>query len=103
MTANEIQTITGEAERTRAAAQLYLDRAARRDYAPGYFDKWGRWYPADDERQDCCDGIRAPSKCWPYTLLRHCRTQLHVATLCGVDRKALARAARDLRAEAMPK
>ena len=101
MTANEIRAITGEAERTRAAAQLYLDRVSRRAYAPGHFDRGGRWYPADGEWAGCCDGIRDPSLRWPYTLLRHCRTQVHVATLCCVDREALARAVRDLRAEAM--
>ena len=101
MTANEIQTITDDAARTKAAAQLYLDRVSRRVYAPGYFDKQGRWYPADGERQDCCGGIRKPSRNWPYTLLRHCRSQAHVAMLCGVDRKALALAVRELRAETM--
>ena len=103
MTANEIVAITDDAARTKAAAQLYLDRVSRRVYVPGYFDKQGRWYPADGEWAECCDGIRAPSKRWPYTLLRHCRSQAHVATLCCVDRKALALAARLLRAEAMPK
>ena len=103
MTVHEILTITGEAERTRAAAQLYLDRAARRAYAPGHFDKQGRWYPADGEWAGCCDGIRDPSQRWPYTLLRHCRSQAHIAALCCVDRKALALAVRGLRQEAMPK
>jgi len=101
MTANEIRNLTDDVARTRAAAQLYLDRASRRDYVPGHFDRGGRWYPADDELQDCCMVIRVPSKRWPYPLLRHCRTQLHVAALCGVDPRALALAVREMRAEAM--
>ena len=79
-----------------------LDRAietykARRDRVSGPVgrrDGAGRWYPAESERRACCDHIRAPSRAWPWSLLRHCCTAAHVANLYGVQAADVRRGAR---------
>lgn len=71
-----------------AVAELYA-RKVRYHHPNGKFDKAGRWYPDDDERQECCKGIRAPSRSYPYSLMTHCRTARHVAHLYRVDEAIL--------------
>jgi len=72
----------------------YLQRQDRVSHPQGEFDNGGRWYPSDEERQECCYSIRSPSRNWPYSLLLHCRTLRHVARLYGVDEEELRRLAR---------
>jgi len=72
----------------------YLQRRDRESDPEGKFDRAGRWYPSDEECQDCCASIRSPSRKWPYSLLVHCRSLRHVAHLYGVDEKELRRYAR---------
>lgn len=49
-----------------------------------------RWYPHErNEWQSCCDKIRRPSRKYPYSLLQHCKSAKHVASLFGVERKDL--------------
>ncbi len=79
------------------AAVEFLARRARRRNPDGQFDSCWRWYPSDQERRPCCDGIRRPSRRWPYSLMLHCRTARHVAELFGVDPRALRAALRDAR------
>jgi hypothetical protein len=79
------------------AAGAYIARQERRDYPIGQFDKTDRWYPAPEERQACCDLVRA-SRLRPYSLLVHCRSVEHVAALYGVDPAALRQAVRAARA-----
>jgi hypothetical protein len=43
----------------------------------GEFDKGGRWYPSEAESVGL-EGIRSPSKHWPYSYLTSCRTLKHV-------------------------
>lgn len=76
------------------AVQLYSDRQSRRSHPDGKFDKAGRWYPDLNERQECCRLIRQPTRAYPYSLMLHCRTALHVSKLCGVSLKALKQALR---------
>jgi len=80
---NKVESILND------AALEYVNRRDRRSYPGGKFDKGGRWYPDDDERRDCCDSIRSPSRRFPYALLLHCRTLKHVAKLYNVDEKQL--------------
>ena len=68
-----------------AAAQTYLDRHFRVAHPKGNFDKAGRWSPAKTEHCQCCDGIRQPSRAWPFSLMLHCRSIRHVASLYSVD------------------
>ncbi len=81
-------------ERIMSAAKEYKDRQSRRTHPAGEFDKGGRWYPSENERQSCCDSIRSPSRAWPMSYNRHCRSAQHVAALYGVDPADLRRAAR---------
>jgi len=76
-----------------------LEKAARRYIGgrpKGQWDKAGRFYPADEERCSCCDGIRSPSRAWPKSLWKHCQTYSHIACLYGVEIKALKRAVKEL-------
>ena len=81
-------------ERLLLAAKEYKARQERRHHPAGEFDNGGRWYPAKEERQACCEGIRSPSRAWPMSYNRHCRSVQHVASLYGVDPTELRRAVR---------
>lgn len=74
------------------AARAYDARQNRVEHPDGEFDKAGRWYPSDDERQDCCSYVRGPSRAWPYSYMKHCRSAAHVAALYGVSERDLKRA-----------
>ena len=76
------------------AVQTYLARQARRAHPDGFFDNAKRWYPSDDERCDCCDATRSPSRAWPQSLNKHCRSAQHIANLFCVDVTELRRAIR---------
>lgn len=68
-----------------AAIHCYYKRQERNEHPSGGFDNAGRWYPDEEEKCDCCYGLRAPSRAFPYPLMTHCRTINHVANLFGVD------------------
>lgn len=64
---------------------LYLARKERRTHPQGTFDREGRWYPESlGEERPCCQKIRPPSAKYPYSLLVHCRSLGHVASLFGL-------------------
>lgn len=67
------------------AYQEYIQRQRRESHPAGKFDRGGRWYPSDEERQSCCSVIRSPSRSWPWSLMTHCRTVEHVARLFGIE------------------
>lgn len=67
------------------AAEEYIRRKARHTHPNGELDKKRRWYPSDEERQECCRQIRRPSARFPYSYMTHCRTVEHVAKLHGVS------------------
>ena len=77
-----------------AAVQCYQDRHDRRTHPRGSTDKGGRWYPDDTERQECCHRIRPPSRAWPWSLMLHCRTIVHISHLFNVDPQVLRQAIR---------
>jgi len=62
-------------------AAKYESRQDRSEHPEGTFDDAGRWYPDDDERCECCDYIRSPSRAYPYSLMVHCRTKKHIRHL----------------------
>jgi hypothetical protein len=72
-----------------SAYDLWLSRQNRDSHPAGTFDNAGRWYPCKEERLDCCEGIRKPSRDYPFSLIQHCRSIVHVAALHGVTPKAL--------------
>ncbi len=64
------------------AASVYDDRQARLTHPDGGFDGAGRWYPSDSEECGDIKGvIRSPSRAWPNTYNRACRSRKHCVTL----------------------
>jgi hypothetical protein len=86
-----------ERQQIEAAYQEYEARQDRRKHPEGTFDKAGRWYPTEAEHQDCCNGVRNPSRSHPYSRMTHCRSIPHVAAVFGVDPKELRKCARQHR------
>ena len=80
------------------AAREYLARQKRESHPEGSFDNAQRFYPSQQERQDCCDYIRPPSRTYPFSLIKHCRSAEHVANLYGVDVTELRHRVRELKA-----
>lgn len=64
-------------------------RQDRNEHPRGEFDNAGRWYPSAEERCECCSEIREPSRAWPNSLNKHCRSVEHVASLHGVEASQL--------------
>lgn len=79
-----------------SAAREFLARRDRDSHPAGRFDDGGRWRPADEEKCACCAHIRKPSRRWPYSLLVHCRTAEHVASLYKVDPADVRKRAREI-------
>jgi len=84
-----------QAKLTEAVTE-YINRKDRRTNPDGYFDKAGRWYHSDTEYCNCCDYVRSPSRSWPYSYIKHCRSVEHVASLYQVNALDLKRKAREL-------
>jgi hypothetical protein len=75
-----------------AAAEAGLElvcRELRLHHPDGTFDEGSRFYPSEKEARDCCATIRAPSRAFPMSLMKHCRTIKHVAKLYGVTERAV--------------
>lgn len=84
------QRITKQRQaRLERAAALLNARQAREVHPDGTFEKHGVWYPSDTERQPCCEGLRNPTRKYPYSLIVHCRTAKHIAHLCDVPKALL--------------
>ena len=79
-------------ERTLEAVKVYLARQSRVEHPYGEFDNARRWYPNLQEQQTCCNMVRSPSRSFPYSLLTHCRSSVHIANLFGVEVKLLRKA-----------
>ena len=58
----------------------YIKLGNRTIHPSGVFDAKRRWYPDIVERSSCCTGVREPSASYPFSLMTHCRTAIHVAT-----------------------
>ena len=86
---HRLQTAQDHQDHVRLAAQEYLDRQSRTGHSLGMYDKYARWYPADQEYCECCELVRLPSRKYPYNFLIHCRTARHVARLYNVTRGEL--------------
>jgi|GEM_PF-3808357 len=85
--------LTPEAQaRLREAVRTAIAREDRTESPRGEWQD-RLWYPADDERQDCCENI-TPTGANRQALESHCRTQAHVARLFQVPRGELRRAVR---------
>lgn len=53
--------------------RVYEARKTRRIHPHGEFDRAGRWYP-DTEKEGGTPPVRTPSRRWPYSYLKACRT-----------------------------
>jgi hypothetical protein len=73
MTPQQVQT---------AADVVFTNRRVRTSNPEGSFGSKLRWYPSarEDADGDGCKG-RAPSRAWPCSYLRRCRTRQHCAVL----------------------
>jgi len=60
------------------AMEEYFARKDKRSHPWGSRDAMGRWHPADIEKRLCCEG---PHK----SLLRHCYTVEHIASLYDLN------------------
>lgn len=78
------------------AATEYIRLRDRITNPRGTFDGGGRFYLDDSERHECCDGIRTPSRRFPYSEMVHARTAIHVAAMHGLEPKSVRRAAKVL-------
>lgn len=72
-----------------AATKEYFSREVRKSHPEGEFDNAKRWHPSDAEERDCCSSIRSPTRSWPNSLNKHCRSVEHIANLYEVDTSAL--------------
>ncbi len=86
------KTVGTPPEAVLAAAREYLALKTRAINPQGAFDKAGRWYPS----KPCSCAVRAPSRAYPYSYLLHQRTAEHVASVFGVTRADVLRAAKAL-------
>jgi len=73
----------------RHAYHEWVLREMRMTLPGGKFDAAGRWYPSEDERQECCRDVPEPTETCPHPLLVHCRSLGHVARLFGVNEQTL--------------
>jgi len=71
------------------AAIEYLARRDRKKHPQGRKDRAGRWYPSGFEHCECCDYVRNPTRGYPWSLMHHCRSTVHIAKLFNVDIKEL--------------
>ena len=79
------------------AINEYLKLKNREIHPEGTFDSGGRFYLAESEKHDCCQGIRSPSRAYPYSEMVHARTLKHVAQKFGVDEVECRKTLRELR------
>jgi hypothetical protein len=84
-------------QKLRNAATLYIDLKSRKIHPRGFMDNAGRWMPYKE--LECCKSIRTPSRSWPWSLLHHCRTMVHVATGTGYELDTLRAAVRRIEEE----
>lgn len=75
-------------ENLHAVAKIYLARRSGKE-SPSGKRKDGRWFSDEKESQSCCSQIRSPTRSWPDSLLKHCKSMHHISRLHGVDTVAL--------------
>lgn len=78
------------------AALEYVARQRRKSHPQGSFDSAGRWYPSGRDEFVMAPG-RVPSRAYPLSFNKACRSADHVARLFEVDGLAVKRIARALK------
>jgi len=84
-------------QKLKNAATRYLDLQSRKIHPSGLSDNADRWMP--HKEQECCKSIRTPSRAWPWSLMIHCRTMIHVAQDTGYELSTLRAAVRRVKEE----
>lgn len=64
-------------------AREYISRRERHSHPAGGFDSAGRF--SLKERHECCEGIRSPSRAYPFSEMLHGRSLIHVAHELGLE------------------
>lgn len=73
--------MTDLATARRKIRELWELRRDRVQHPVGDFDSAGRWYPHKSGKCTCCEYVREPSRAYPYTMMVHCRTKIHIQNL----------------------
>jgi hypothetical protein len=68
-----------------AAAIDCLALSEDRYYPSGKTDSGQRWYPSEAEQCPDCASVRSPSRAYPWSYWKHCRTYKHVCARHGVS------------------
>jgi len=71
------------------AVEEYLNRKSRKAHPNGNFDNARRWYPDDKEACEECGTVRQPSRSYPFSIMTHCRSIVHIAKKYQVDASIL--------------
>ncbi|MBH05161.1 MAG: hypothetical protein CMJ20_02450 [Phycisphaeraceae bacterium] len=66
-----------QTEQQKAIAAVYELLKTRAIHPSGKFDKGGRWFPCE-ANADLVGHIRSPSRSWPYSYLKACRSKKFV-------------------------
>ena len=82
------------------AAQEFINRRDRITHPDGNFDKARRFELSEIETCACCEGIRTPSRAFPFSMMTHARSARHIASLFNVDVTEMKRLARRMQKEA---
>ncbi len=67
------------------AAAVHFLKISDDVWSYGSTDSARRFYINADERADCCESVRNPSRGWPWPELKHLTTYKHTATRFGVS------------------
>ena len=70
------------------AYKVWLSRRFR-DTDPSGIMSNHSWYPTPKECRGCCAAVPEPTSVFRHSLLRHCRSKLHVAELFGITESSL--------------
>lgn len=76
--------------------RVYRARQARLIHPAGTFDKAGRWFPSEAEDCGVSATIRTPSRAYPYSYMRACRSRRHIERLAVVSPSLFAEQLRQL-------
>lgn len=79
---------TDDPEVVEVAYKVWLSRRFRDTDPSGIMNDHG-WDPTPRERRGCCAAVPEPTSVFRHSLLRHCRSKLHVAELFGITESSL--------------
>ena len=66
---------------TKKLFKKFINECSRMYRPSGQTDNANRWIPTDSERFSCCEGIRSPSRAYPWSMYKHCHSKKHIKCL----------------------